>query len=738
MTISAKYIGQSTIQISTTFSPASGSANLTSFTTFANTVADAMTNTTSLVGTNGALSGTTFTADAGVSAQTASGWILFDSFWGGLNNTSGTSSQLYTQVFRSINVDGVSYKNIIFRYNLKEQVINTSTCEYWDSSINYNASSPSAVTVHTPSNEAWTYFDCAQIGFNLTICDLILNVSPRWCVVHSYLNNEASLWSGVFENAREDVMDTPDNGFPCWGWISSTLWALGAPSAAGRPLAQADYPLYSMPRTRQGYTGVAAAKGWGGDYGVTSCPNWLATTAGSFISYLGNTANKFISNQWDGSRRLTLPVKPISDYSTTIANYGQIYGLKLVAPIGANMNKITVPTDANGNAAAGGTNRTHWLLNCHHKTYGTDILSWFPAIANSGNTTWSTETIAAGGKPLNMVSTGSAYYCMLSGSVVKLNATTKVSSTVVTVAGLTDIKYDGERFIYITSTTQASALIRLDTADDTTIVTVTGPAGGFSAVAVNGDTVTCAPATAATAITFYRYVKATQSTAGNTAISAASVATVAATVVDSGTVRDITSDFEGNIWAFPSYTVAANHRLVKIPYNGGAATVVTGLAVAGIGVNFGLQVLNGDNMIAWHAVSAGSIYQVQFNPRTNGLVSSTSVATTSALQSGVAMNAVKVQGALVAVPNNSAIANAFFVNSLGKTVTTSLGAPVLNVDQGTANGFATSGQFIYWDGARLFVNVDTGLKVFTNVNGGITVGGNPIPAANYGQVALPA
>ena len=110
MSITAKYIGASTIQISSTFNAASGNTNMTSFAQFANTVVDAMTNTTSLTNTNGALSGTAFTADAGVTAQTSSGWTLFDSFWGGQNATAGTASPVYTQVFRSLNADGITYK----------------------------------------------------------------------------------------------------------------------------------------------------------------------------------------------------------------------------------------------------------------------------------------------------------------------------------------------------------------------------------------------------------------------------------------------------------------------------------------------------------------------------------------------------------------------------------------------------------------------------------------------------
>ena len=113
MTISAKYIGTSTVQVSTQFTPTSGAGNLTTFMQFANTIADAVTDTQP--GSAGALGGVTFTAASGVTAQTDSGWTLFDSFWGGQGDASGTQSPIYTQVFRSLNKDAVTYKNAVIR-----------------------------------------------------------------------------------------------------------------------------------------------------------------------------------------------------------------------------------------------------------------------------------------------------------------------------------------------------------------------------------------------------------------------------------------------------------------------------------------------------------------------------------------------------------------------------------------------------------------------------------------------
>jgi hypothetical protein len=734
MTISAKYIGQSTVQISTQFTPTAGASTLTTFMTFANTVADAILDTAA--GATGALGGVTFTAAAGVTPQTNNGWTLFDSFWGGQDDLAGTQSPIYTQVFRCINKDGLTYKNAVLRYNLKRLTVNITCFEYWDNPTNYRAPSPVAVTSHTGVSEAYTYMDCAPIGFNLTSCDFIVNFSPRWGVIHSYINNESSLWAGIFETAREDVMDTAAANYPCWGFVSSTLWALGAPTAggSGKPLNGGDYTLICMPKTRQGYTGINAAKGWGADYGSTFMPNWLSTSVNAFIWYLGNQANKFVSNGWDSTRRLTLPIKPISDFTGTIVNYGQIYGLKVLAPIGQNMNKITIPCDSDGNASGTGTDRSHWLLNNHHKTASTDNTSWF------ANTSWTNEVYAFGGRPDAVCYTGIAIYAILAGgaSVVRYRLDTKTVSTVASGGGYTDIEFDGERYVYFTSSTVGISLSRLDTATDTTLVTFSSV--GYSAIGINGGTVVCSPSTASNTPIFYRFV-AQASTGTVNPITAASPATVTCPILPGSEVqiiRDIKSDFEGNFLATPIPVAPTNFRIIKIPYAGGAPTLFTGLQTVGIPANVNLQILDGNNAISWQAVTSGLIYQTQFNPRTGALIAATSIGTATALTANTALTAFKCQGSLIMIPRNTVVGNNWFITSVGKTATTTLAAPVLMIDQGTTMTFATANCIAFFDGSRIYVSVDTGLRVYSNVNGGISVGGNPTGAITLGQVAIPA
>lgn len=567
MTINAKYIGQSTIQITNSFQNGQGNTSLVPFMTFANAIADAMTGTQPLQ--VGSLSQITFdAAQAGVTPQTASlysptpssntGWTYYDAFWGGQDGTAGSTSAIYTQVFRSVNKDGITAKNIVLRYNTREQVINTTTYQYWDTQANYdlgyinitantatptgtcatgnnvivvsantniqigqlvaaaNVSPLTTVTnvignsiilsspvvgpvtgtvqfsnmLHTGTNEAWTYFDSAPIPYNLSLCDFIVNVSPRWCILHSYLNGEPGMWAGVVETAREDIMDTPSAKNPCWGWVSSTLWGLGAnisPSIATKSLTAAagatnnDHTLISMPRTKIGNSGVAAAKGWAGDFGITSSPTWLANTAAPMIYYLGSAGGKFAANAWDTARRLTLPIKPIADFGlSTVTNYGQIFGMKVLAPVGQNMNKISIAADSDGNSNTAALDRSHWLLNCHYKP--ADGNNWLTANNSTiGNAQW-----AVTAKPLGMVSVGSVLYYFTATTIGKVDMITGANQDIVTAqSGLSDIKYDGERYVYVVSTSTAVSIYKIDITNDNvgTTVSKTYASGGAQGAA---------------------------------------------------------------------------------------------------------------------------------------------------------------------------------------------------------------------------------------------------------------
>lgn len=855
MGITATHIGQSTVKITNSFNLDSGffdPANPTvtqmvSFKKFSDTVAAAICGSrdATVIGqTASALyeavdqTGTkfvtpVFTTIPGVNPQLTSGWELIDSFWGDENPVYQTESPIFTQIFKAKNKDTHSHKNIIVRYHTTKMEINTSTCDdvvlhytingsNVDRAINdswaYTQVQSGPVVSRTIINECWTYFDCSPVGYNLTACDMLIMVSPKWCMFHSYLNDEPSLWSGVFENEREDTMDkvvvsldqnnvTHVTGNPCWGWIGSTLWMLGAADVGSKPLNGFDYTLWSMPSTKQG-SGVVSAKGWGADYSATFHPHFLGTTVASFIYYLGNSANKFITSGWDSTRKLAMPIKPIADFAgQSLVNYGGLFGLKVIAPAGSNMSKIMIPTDADGNSAATGDNRYHWLLNNHFKRTPNNVETW------AGNTTWSYAPYSLGSGsigPVAMVTTGAANYVITTGGskVVRVNAATGEFKDVLTGGNYTDMKYDGERYIYVTSSTPGIALTRIDTSGLDPKIT-TRSETGFSSLVIAHNRIFCSNKTAGTNNTIFVYQRRafdtvySQTAAQNAILQDINYATITVPTLVTGqtgvgpslAIFSMTMDFDGNIWAVAGTastttnvaTAAADFRLMKIiptvdPVSNviGFSSVTIAPAVTAPVVNFALQMLDGDNLVVWAAQHAGAMHQIQINPReadptkivlsvktavngtlaTPGTWGSTSssqcsnLITAGVVTSGV-MTCDKIDGILFVMPRNSdkAYGNACVGNSLGRIVSLNaftppalLDAPIYGSDQYGGNGVsgyqalsgAIKNSFICYDGARLYSNTDSALKVWTNVHGSNNVGGAVSNATTIGQVCIPA
>jgi hypothetical protein len=691
MTIAATYIGQSTIQIT-------ASGTTTAFADLTNAVKDAMLGTQASA--VGEASGVTFAAAAGVTPQASSGWTLHDSF---------TSGIIFTQVFKSLNQDAVSYKNIIFRWNVIKQELNLSTCESWDA------------VAHWATNEAYTFFDCAPIGFRLDLCDFILSVSPRWCSAISFINNEPGCWSGVFETEREDAGDTAAAGVPCWGWISSTLWNLGATSVTSRALAGSNQTLISMPRLKSGATGINAAKNCAANYGSTSYPSLDGTGTPSFVYQISSAINKFVANGWDVTKRLMMPVKPIFDYSSAnIINLGQIYGLKVLAPSGTTMSKLPCVVDEDGNYASNGVSRSHFLFNTHLKPQSATNTYWFE------NINWLTTNVTVNGgmRPEAMVSTGGNYYCICQGNtkLVKVNAISGASTELAT--GLFyDIDFDGERYVYFGTST---GLRRLDIRTDT-IATELLISGGVNSLSVTPTHIVCAPYTMTATPIISRVLRSSFSI--DTTYGSLTLATFTETV----RISDARTDFAGNVFMAMTVAAAANFKLVKIDPTG----VVTYGGTVGqvISANVGLFVLDSGNILLFHAATTGgAMTQYQINPVTMALIGSTMVGSMAALTPMQKITIAKVGGTIVAVPRQSAAASNFFtLTSLGNTITNILSAPILSSQQGNIAHSSVANGFIFTDGARLILNTEQGLRIFSNVYDRF-----PMSNVAFGQVAIPA
>lgn len=694
MAISATWIGTGTVQITAT-----GLTNTLADLT--NAVADAIAGTQPTV--NGALSNITFAAASGVTAEVSSGWTLHDSF---------TSGIIFTQVFKSLNLDGVSYKNIILRWNIITQELDTSTCESWNA------------TTHTPTNECYTYFNCATLGFKLNQFDLVIMVNPRLICLHNYIGGDVGLWAGVFENMREDVNDTAANGYPCWGWMSSTLWLLGAQSVSSVPIQGNDNPLICMPRTRNGNTGLAAAKTWAMDFGLGVHPYWASGPAPAINYYLGSQQNKFTTTSWDTSKREVLPIKPIHGYTATPTNYGQLMGVKLVSNAGDDMTKLQVSVDSNGNFSNTGTLKDHWLLNTH----------WRHDQA-AGNVWWSNASIkivkseytaAAGERIEYMCSTGNAWYGITASTgnkLIKID-TTNGSSTTIATAGATqffDIKFDGERFVYFGTGT---GLRRLDTQNDT-VSSELVIGGGVSTFSINQSHVVCAANTLSATPTITRVIRSTfavDTTLGSQSLS---------TFTDSIKIVDAITDYDGNILMVPTIpTTLASNKIVRITPAGAISYIISNPIVHNSG---GLFQLDANTVVHAQMVNGSTMYQVQFNPKTATVINITTCGSMPVLNASSKCTFAKIQGVLNAVGRSSAGLTFTTRTSLGGPTANVLPTPVVSENTTTTLSAATQNNFIHTDGCRVFSNNDTGLRVFTGMQAG-----NTYATVSLGQFAVVA
>lgn len=639
-------------------------------------------------------------AITGTSPVATTGWELLDELDAGV---------IHTQVFRCLNKDNVTYKNIILRWNIHTLEINTSTCESWNA------------TTHVATNEAHTFFNCAPVHFSLNACDLVIFVSPRWCAMISYINGEPCLWAGVFESAREDSSDTAAANYPCWGWMSAVHAAFGTTSitSTGKPLGGNDYTLWSMPRTRNGNTGINAAKKFSADYGVVAYPTWLQTNVQPFVYQLGNITNKFLANAWNQTGRLALPIKPIHDFDQPIiTNYGTIFGAKICAPAGISMNKISLTTNSDGNFSPTGTTTHHRLLNHAHKPMVWDISAWF------SNTGWvqSNVPVLSGLTPKFICSTGAAYYISTTSSnkVVKVDAISSTSLEIALpgVGVINDIKFDGERYVYIG---HVSGISRLDTRDES-ITSVSIGTGGIQTMAISPTHVVCTPVTASLNPTVYRFARSGSFTVG----AAVSIPT---TLAEIGTLGEAVVNADGDVLLTAlSITSTGQARIVKITAAGVASYSPS---VGIICANTAIQLLDETNAILWQATTVGTISMTQFNPKTLTIGVTSNCTSSSALTTNFKMSAIKVAGCLIAIPRNSATANIVAIFHTGNNISGVLQTPVIGADIGPITGSVTN-SVVFFDGARIIVGTSTGLRIYTNINGIY-----PVSATTLGQLAIP-
>lgn len=187
-------------------------------------------------------------------------WAQYDSLAGGR-----------FRVYRSLNLDGVTYKYASVGVSLEQSIIITAW-ETWDA------------TLHTGTNPSYTHYGDYYTSFGYFSCELFVYAGPRWLGTSSILSGMATPFPAfVVETTRDHPEDTVGAGYPCWVWTS--VGSLGGSNhLTGNGNIDA-FPVGPV-RLRDGSTGATAAK----STFVTALGMRFGNLAGNVAAYYGPAA----------------------------------------------------------------------------------------------------------------------------------------------------------------------------------------------------------------------------------------------------------------------------------------------------------------------------------------------------------------------------------------------------------------------------------------------------------------
>jgi len=331
-----------------------------------------------------------------------------------------------------------------------------------------------------------------------------------------------------------------------------------------------------------------------------------------------------------------------------------------------------------------------------------------------------------------MESTGASYYTVnwaasvgASTKLSKVNAITGAwVSDVLTATNITDIKFDGERYIYIGTTTGLRRLdIRTDTVSSEIAIT-----NGVQCMAINGKHVTTFPISQSGSWTVTRVLRSTFA--------------IDTTVTPSGfiaasLVKDAVVDFDGNVLGVSASSTAGDIRIVKVTTSGTLSYLSPGFSGASSYMNAALQVLDASTILVVGSVSGSTRYQALFNPDSMSLTQtaqSISGVYTVVNITGLRETVVKLGGSVLMLGRgtNATAVSGTSVIPLAATGRMSYSSGNTTNDTPLSANTATA-PFVYSDGARIFTPTTSGLKVYTNLNSN-----TPYSAMPCGQWLIPA
>lgn len=580
-------------------------------------------------------------------AIVAGGWAQYD------------VTNQYRRVYRALNNDGSTYKYIGFFIDPGALKITTTCYESWNA------------TTHVGTNEVWTFNRAGWHGIHLSGCDVILMVTPYWCVLQTFIRNNPSVWSGVFEVAREAPEDTAAAGYPCFVWMHSGAVMTGTTTAQ----------YASFPRNRAGNTGVAAVtNGWQTPY----------IRLGTMTNIDGQTLVPLTTYAWDTTKKIVHSMRPT--YGTSEI-HGRVYGLKASYNIGAPYNRVSLPVDTSFNYSSTGTATEHWVLGHTHCGNAATMVQVGAPLSGYASGA-STSTIP--GYIRSCIFTGTTFYITHATGICKLDGTTAgLAATATAIAGVSavdhhDIVFDG-RYIYASSPT---GITRLDTTNNDAVTTL-ALAQGADALFWDGTNVWAGPRTTIVNNSVYQIAPATFTITNTVVVATAS----------GQTVGGMCADYAGNLYI--STNVGTVFKLVI----GGTTTtaIITTAFVAGPGSNI---IFDGVNLVLSGLISGTSSHDIGWYTTTGTVVTALAQTITMGFPS---------TGALMARMPLSRMGFGYISSSPCNTAGNYAGSSATASWTGGSNiGFSvnpstslssTLGAYVYSDGARVYGGAGTQFSV---------------------------
>lgn len=339
----------------------------------------------------------------------------------------------YYRVYKSLNIDGISYKYAAVSIDPMKQRLWIFTMENWDA-VN-----------HIATNEAFSTYGGYWSGFTFSNCDIVVFAGQKWLGIQTYvrsINNVSN--SFVVETSREHVQDTAALGYPCWGYLQPTSTAQPAPYGTGT----AAY-MFAMPRTRNGYVGKNAAL-----YSWMATPYARISGAHAAIASTGMPSNGIAAalvqnnNSWDSTNNYSYTLKV---GVSGVSYQGRITAIKGTRISGATLlNRVTVPVDSDFFYSSTGTPTEHWTIPINQERLNA----------------LSSTAIATTNVVYDAVWNGDRVYYTSNGGCYRIDLTTNTVTPVGGPGNFRSICFDGR---YIWALNSSTNIIRWDTTTDTVV-----------------------------------------------------------------------------------------------------------------------------------------------------------------------------------------------------------------------------------------------------------------------------